>query len=130
MAGCFGASAADVGLTYLPGHSSTKARAAQSFQAVSSLAAISGCSADQIVLLGAVGLEIVQLPRAAPFLHELPAAVAHGFIPFVLPKDWLGAVERLPREGRQQAHAFHRQDRVSLEFGRVFRTGEFDEPWP
>ena len=47
-----------------------------------------GLGFGKVVELSAIGIDIVQLPRAISALgDELPFALAHGAVAFVLPKD-------------------------------------------
>lgn len=57
---------------------------------------------DDVVLLGAVIVDVVELPGAFELLHELPRAGAHGAIALVHPENRLHAMQRLVLQGRKQ----------------------------
>ena len=80
----------------------------------------------QIVLLGAVGLDVEKLPGLSVTEDQLPFAVAHRFVALPLPEDWLCPFKRLSKEGRSQADTLHRFDGMAAKFARVCRTGETD----
>ena len=48
-----------------------------------------GMLSRQIVLLGAIVVDMVQLPTALKLHHRLPRPAPHSSIPLVLPEDWL-----------------------------------------
>ena len=78
--------------------------------------------------LGAVGVHVVELPRARVALHELPSADAHGRVALVLPEHRLAVVAAGVRaEHREQRLAFERRDGVAAEARRVGRAGHVDD---
>ena len=46
-----------------------------------------GCADGQVVQLGAVGLDVVELPRPAVLPDQLPAAPSYGAVALVLPEE-------------------------------------------
>src|SRR5688500_13309495 len=80
----------------------------------------------QIVHLRAVGGHVVQLPRLAVTRDELPVAVSHGPVAFVLPEQRRRAVQRLALEGGANADTLRRQDRPAVALLRVCRGGHVD----
>jgi len=81
----------------------------------------------QVVKLGAIGLQIVQLPGAAGALgDELPLAVADRAIALVFPEDRLRAAQWLAAERWTETDALHRRDGLAVEFLRVGRPGTID----
>ena len=73
----------------------------------------SGLAAREIPAFGRIVPEIVELPRPALDPHELPIAVADRAVAFVLDADRARRDGRAG-EGRHQAHAFARHDRLTV----------------
>src|SRR6478736_1583409 len=77
----------------------------------------------QVVQLGAVGLDVVELPRAAVLPDQLPEATAYGAVALVLPEEVALAGVGLAAERGQQAHALHGRHVVPVALRRVAGTG-------
>ena len=78
---------------------------------------------DDVVLLGAVVVDVVELPWAFELLHELPRAAAQGAIAFMHPEDRLHAMQRLALDRWHQGKAFGGQNLVPFELAGIDRAG-------
>ncbi len=78
---------------------------------------------DEVVLLGAVFIDVVELPRAFELLYELPRPGTHGAVALVHPEDRLHAMQRLAVNGRKQRQTFGGQDFVPFELRWIDRAG-------
>ena len=81
----------------------------------------------KIVQLSAIGINVVQFPRAISALgNELPFALAHGAVAFVLPIDRLFTINVLAVKGRRKRGALQRHDCGVAHHGRVLGAAEID----
>ena len=77
----------------------------------------------EVALLGAIRREVIELPAAGEFRHELPRANAHSAVPLVLPKQRTVGHRRAAVHRRAEAHTFERVDLLAGKLRRVFCAG-------
>src|SRR3546814_12900948 len=69
----------------------------------------------EVAGFGPIVRHVEKLPGPAEPGDQLPLAVPHRTVAFVLPEDRLVAMQRLPAKGRSEAAPLHRHDIMAVE---------------
>ena len=81
----------------------------------------------KIVQLRAIRINVVQFPRAISALgNELPFALAHGAVAFMLPIDRLFTTNVLAVKSRRKRGTLQGHDRGLAHLGRILGAAEID----
>ena len=76
--------------------------------------------------LAAVSGQVVEFPRLALLRDELPLGITNSAVALVLPDQRLVALNGFSGEDRAKTRAFEGFDFLSVEFRRVFGSGDFE----
>src|SRR5436190_23923067 len=85
-----------------------------------------GFGSSQVMLLGAVGDDIVKTPRLVGNCDEFVLSIEDSAIAFVFPENRVTSFQRFAGEGRAQTDAFEWCRCFAFEFTRVFGAADIE----